>query len=53
MGGLGARVSDCFFTLDPNLKLKTFFISFFAGGGGYGWGSGVSEFSFTMNPNLK
>ena len=60
LGGGGARVSDFFYTKNPNLKKKFFF---FFGGGGGGGGGAVGErgegarvsdfFFFTMNPYLK
>ena len=41
--GGGARVSEFFFTKNPNLKNFFFFIFFFWGGGGLGGGLGVVD----------
>ena len=62
MGG-GARVSEIFFTKNPNLKIAgggwerlEFFFGMGVGIGGWGfcgWGAGVSEFFATLNSNLN
>ena len=49
MRGGGTRESE-FFTRNPNVQKKIFFLERVGGGGGVG--ARVSEF-FTKNPNLK
>ena len=59
--GEGARVSDFFFTKDPNLKKNCVYVcvcvvvvvvvGVVGGGGGGVEGTRVSEFIFTKNPN--